>query len=213
MANLKHEDNETIKLLRNRRSIRKFNDVQITEEQLNILLDSAFSAPSGCNKQPWHITIVQNQKLLTEISVDTLKRIHEASGKEISKNVNLFYHAPTVLFISYDESNSWAPFDIGILAGNITTAAEALGLGSCIIGMIRGLFTPVENGDVSGLISVLNPSDVTDSIYSEDKIDTNKKYRSLLQIPKGYAVPFAISVGNPNCTLEPRNLTYKVTRL
>ncbi|HBF9769034.1 TPA: nitroreductase [Clostridioides difficile] len=208
------QDNQTINLIQSRRSIRKFTTEQISDEQVNTLLHCAFAAPSGCNKQPWHITVVQDQKLLKEISDDTLSRIHEVSNVEINKNFKLFYGAPTVLFISYDESSSWGPYDIGILTGNITTAAQALGLGSCIIGMVRGLFTPVEQGDIEGLVSVLDKEDVKESESIKMKFDTNKKYRELLDIPEGYSVPFGIAVGIPDGNLpNAREVVYKVSRV
>ncbi|KPI53360.1 reductase [Clostridioides difficile] len=211
MSNL--QDNQTINLIQSRRSIRKFTTEQITNEQLDTLLHCAFAAPSGCNKQPWHISVVQDQKLLKEISDDTLSRIHEVSNVEINKNFKLFYGAPTVLFISYDEENSWAPYDVGILTGNVTTAAQALGLGSCIIGMVRGLFTPVEQGDIAGLVSVLDENDVKESDSIKMMFDTNKKYRELLNIPKGYSVPFGIAIGVPDGNLpKARDVVYKVSR-
>ncbi|NJJ35633.1 reductase [Clostridioides difficile] len=211
MSNL--QDNQTINLIQSRRSIRKFTTEQITNEQLDTLLHCAFAAPSGCNKQPWHISVVQDQKLLKEISDDTLSRIHEVSNVEINKNFKLFYGAPTVLFISYDEENSWAPYDVGILTGNVTTAAQALGLGSCIIGMVRGLFTPVEQGDIAGLVSVLDENDVKESDSIKMMFDTNKKYRELLNIPEGYSVPFGIAIGVPYGNLpKARDVVYKVSR-
>ena len=58
-------DNEITRVIRDRRSVRKYKSEQLSEEQLQTLLECGFLAPSGGNSQNWHITVVQ--------SVDYLK--------------------------------------------------------------------------------------------------------------------------------------------
>ena len=42
-----------------RRSIRRYQDTPITEEELNALLEAGRLAPSGMNTQPWRFKVVQ----------------------------------------------------------------------------------------------------------------------------------------------------------
>ena len=43
-----------------RRSIRKFTDQKVTDEQIDLLLKSAMAAPSACNKRPWFFYVIKN---------------------------------------------------------------------------------------------------------------------------------------------------------
>lgn len=47
-----------------RRSIRKFKENKIKEEDINYLLKLAMSAPSACNRMPWEFYIIENKEIL-----------------------------------------------------------------------------------------------------------------------------------------------------
>ncbi len=51
--------------------------------------------------------------------------------------------------------------------------------------MVRGLFTPVEQGDIEGLVSVLDKEDVKESESIKMKFDTNKNTENYLIYQKG----------------------------
>ena len=53
------------------------------------------------------------------------------------RNCN-YSSAPLVLILSGDKSFPWSAVDAGIAVENIALAAEGLGLGSVIIGIIKG---------------------------------------------------------------------------
>jgi len=62
--------------MKKRRSIRRFKPVQITDDQIEMLLEAARLAPSGSNVQPWRFLIVRGQELK--------KRLQEACyGQEL----------------------------------------------------------------------------------------------------------------------------------
>ena len=50
-----------------RRSIRGFSDRPVNKEVIELLLETANTAPSGANKQPWQFVIVTDPKLKREI--------------------------------------------------------------------------------------------------------------------------------------------------
>ena len=52
----------TIPNLFARRSIRKFTDESVTEEQVQTLLEAGMAAPSASNRQPWHFIVVTEQE-------------------------------------------------------------------------------------------------------------------------------------------------------
>ncbi len=49
-------------IIRDRRSIRKYQDKDIPREVLNELLEDALWAPSGTNRQNWYIYVVKGEK-------------------------------------------------------------------------------------------------------------------------------------------------------
>ena len=51
---------DTIKTIRDRRSIRKYRSDAVDEETLQIILQAGRWAPSASNKQPWHFIVIKN---------------------------------------------------------------------------------------------------------------------------------------------------------
>lgn len=137
--------NETLQVIKSRRSIRNYKADQITEAELQAILESAIYAPSAMNQQKWHFTVIQNEELLDRM-VSTIKEKIVNSGNEVmakrasDPNYHTFYHAPTVILISAAEKAPWIHLDCGLAAQNITLAAEALNIGSCIIASSSLLF-------------------------------------------------------------------------
>jgi len=119
--------NETLKTISDRRSNRSYKPEQITKDELDALLKAAVEAPSARNAQPWFFSVVQDVALLDEINEDI------AVNTQKEKR-DVFYGAPTVIFISGDDTNRWAALDSGIAVENIALAATSLGLGSVILG-------------------------------------------------------------------------------
>ena len=50
--------NEAIKVIKSRRSVRKYIDKEIPEEILKEIIDCARLAPSGNNRQPWMFLVI-----------------------------------------------------------------------------------------------------------------------------------------------------------
>ena len=127
--------NEVLKVIQERRSTRGFSNVQLTEEQLQALVDAAVASPTARNTQMWHFSFVQNKAILDEI------RAHMAQqfGKP---EFDVFYGAPTVAVISrpVEAKSRFVDIDCGIACENIVLAAHSMGLGSVIIGMVMDAF-------------------------------------------------------------------------
>ena len=50
--------NEALRVICNRRSVRQYKAKQITDIELNQILDAALSAPNAMNQQKWHFTVI-----------------------------------------------------------------------------------------------------------------------------------------------------------
>ncbi len=137
--------NDVLRTIAARRSHRAYQETQLTDEQVQILLKAGMDAPSAVNRQPWHFTVVQNQALLKEINQAVWEETMKAAPENRSPRFkdpafDVFYHAPTVIFISADKENYWNHMDSGIACQNICLAAESIGLGTVILGMPRAAF-------------------------------------------------------------------------
>ena len=131
-------ENEVIKALKTRRSIRSYKPEQITDEELRTVLEAGTWAPTAKGLQdPW-IVAVQNPALLKRIS-----RMNAAVwGKD--EDIDPFYGAPT--FVLVFGSADWvnAVPDGSLVLGNMMNAAHAIGLGSCWINREREMFSTDE---------------------------------------------------------------------
>lgn len=135
--------NQTLKLIESRRSHRAYKPEQITQEQLEALMAAALQAPSATDKQPWHFSFVQNKELLDRVNQAAHRRAalqdeSERSPRFASPTFNVFYGAPTVVFVSTQSGKS--ALDCGIAVQTLALAAESIGLGSVIIGLARLAF-------------------------------------------------------------------------
>ena len=66
--------NEAIKVIKSRRSIRKYRAEQIKESDLQAILECAIYAPSATNRQKWHFSVVQDPKMLQRM-VEIIRKI------------------------------------------------------------------------------------------------------------------------------------------
>ena len=173
--------NEVLNAIQARRSTRGFSDVQLTDAELQVLIDAALASPTARNTQMWHFSVVQNKELLDEFCREAAELMQKntpagARGRFDSDSFHMFYHAPTVIFISRPEEcdNSFVDIDCGIACENIALAAQGIGLGSVIIGLAKPLFMS-ERGEY---------------------------YNRTFGIPEGYRFAIAIVVGHNTVTKD-----------
>ena len=126
-------DNEILKALRERRSIRRYRPEQIKDEELQAVLEAGTWAPTAMGRQdPW-IVAVQRPDLVARI--DALNAA--VWGREAP-----FYGAPTIVLVFGSDPAAWANSvpDGSLVLGNMMLAAHAVGLGSCWINREREMF-------------------------------------------------------------------------
>lgn len=125
--------NETLKVLRERRSIRKYKAEQIRNEELDAILEAGTWAPSGMGLQPSVMVVVQDPETIAYMSALNA----QIQGRP---GTDPFYGAPTVVVVLADgETPNWMR-DGSLVMGNLMNAAWALGVGSCWINRALELF-------------------------------------------------------------------------
>jgi nitroreductase len=58
---------DTLEAIFRRRSIRNYTDELVTNEEIEILLRAAFSAPTAVNTQAWEFVVINEMEVLDEI--------------------------------------------------------------------------------------------------------------------------------------------------
>ncbi len=128
-----------LELVKHRQSDRAFDANRVVEkEKIERIIESARLAPSACNGQPWHFIVVDDPLIKEEIAKACV-------AKALFMN-HFTNQAPVHIIIVEEKSNITSSFggwfkhkafpqvDIGIAAAHIALAAQAEGLGSCILG-------------------------------------------------------------------------------
>ena len=135
--------NEVLKAIAERSSIRAYTDERLTDAEIRALVTAGLQAPTARNEREIHFTVLDGANpLLKEIDreckLSMLAGIaDEETIKKIESNPNNFYYsAPTVVILSVKKDFFWNKLDAGIAVENMSLAAQSLGLGSLIIGII-----------------------------------------------------------------------------
>ena len=165
--------NDVLRAMESRRSHRAYAPTQLTKAQLDAILLAALQSPSAVNRQPWHFSVVQNQQLLARLTKAAHRRAAQLTREERGPRFDdpafhVHYHAPTVIFLSAEDTPA-NRLDCGIAVQQIALAAESLGLGSVIVGLIRLAF---EN-------------------------DEAEELKQALHFPKNHAFMISIALGTP----------------
>ncbi len=129
--------NATLECLETRRSIRKYQKVQIKEEELQAILEAGTYAPTGAGKQAPVIVAVQDPDMVAKLS--------KMNAAVIGAQIDPFYGAPTVAIVLADQTAAptWME-DAALVAGNILNAAHSVGVDSCYIYRAKEMFASEE---------------------------------------------------------------------
>jgi len=113
---------QVLDVIRKRRTVRAFTDEEVTDEQVETILQMAMYAPTYMNRQPWHFVVVRDKELQKSLgeTLGVRPYIQQASA------VIAVYGDPNI-------SNTW-DLDGCAAIENMLIAATALGLGSAWAG-------------------------------------------------------------------------------
>ncbi len=146
--------NEVTKSIKEHRSIRSFNDVKITDEQINEILACGMRGATAGNMMLYSIIKIQDKESLEWLSVkcDNQKFIASAQFALVFlADANKFYSFFKERKVVNYEEPSIADFmlanqDCMIAAQNCVIAAESMGIGTCYIGDIMENYEDIKDG-------------------------------------------------------------------
>ena len=126
-----------LELVKARQSDRAYDKNRpVEEEKLERILEAARLAPSACNAQPWKFVVVNDPALSIEVGKASAGLGMNKFAKDAPVHILIVEESMNVtsLLGSKIKDKYFPLVDIGIAASHICLAAEAEGLGSCILG-------------------------------------------------------------------------------
>lgn len=176
--------NTTIEVLNTHRSVRSFKDEELTQAELNSIVEAAYHAPTSINGQQVSVVVVRDPQKKKEIAkiAGGQPWIEKASvfflfvmdfyktslGVEKAQKKQLIHESSEALIVG--------GVDAGIALGRAMVAAQALGLGVVPIGGIRN--------DPQAMIDLLNLPPMTFPLAGMcvGKIDKNADQKPRLPL-------------------------------
>ena len=188
-------------VIKDRRSVRKYTDTKVSEEDLQLILESGRQAPSGENAQPWRFLVVRdkdNKDFLARIGknasgrrftgeflskhmqerfkgLEDEEKRAQAFKKLTSGDVSGFVSQADVILLVLGKKDVWdAPFDTSAAIENMLLTVTSLELGACWL--------------------------VAPCIDIRDEL----KMKSHFEVPENYKIFAIISIGQPAKISGPR---------
>lgn len=162
--------------IKGRRSVRRYQDMDIPNSIIEELLSLALYAPSSMNGQPWHFIVIRKQKTKTELA--EIKNRYCPVEKQMYQ-ADFLKDAPVIIVICVDKKKS---YDREVENAVLATANILLGAFS------RGIGT------------------VYMSAYKPDDLKISEEIRKALHIPMNIAPITIIPLGYPDETPEPKTM-------
>jgi nitroreductase len=159
---------DVFEAIKERRSIRSYQDKPVEREKMEKILEAGRLAPSAKNCEPWHFIAVTNAEKRKTLSGGTWAKFLTQS--------------PLVIVACGDKKSSpdWYAIDVALAVENMVLNAVSLGLGTCCVGSfnekdIKATLKVPENFEVLVMIAVG---------YSGDHIDLSSKLLNLVRTRK-----------------------------
>ena len=138
--------NETIQLLHNHRSIRKFTTEEISAEQIRTIIEAGQRASTSSNVMAYSVIGITDKNIKKELQKVSGQPYVENNGYlfVICADLNRNLHLGTSeeqekikVIIESTEQFIVATIDAALVTQNMVIATESLGLGACFLGSLR----------------------------------------------------------------------------
>lgn len=142
-----------------RRSIRKFEDADVPEADIEYFIRAAVNAPSGCNSQCWRFIAIKDRNIIKQIETAVIKKVEEileTKGNALSqdyvsskrKMVSFFTKAPVVIAVFMTKAEFYDQTFISVLKDqgldnekimNLFANYDLLSIGAAIQNMLLAI--------------------------------------------------------------------------
>jgi len=124
--------------IKQRRSIRNFQNQPIERDKIYLCLEAARLAPSACNTQPWRFVIVDDKELKDKLCSEAFSGIYSMCSFAKTASVIVVVISEKQKFLTKVggaiRGTQFYLIDIGIACEHFILQATELGLGTCWIG-------------------------------------------------------------------------------
>ncbi len=129
-------------LLEKRRSVREFEDKEVSIDLIKEIINDSIKAPNASHRQPWSFIVVNNKDMMKRISDASKKTLIAGIEKDPNspmkgyaevlkdENFNVFYNAQCLVGIIGRIKGATISYDCALLAGYFMLSAAARGLGT-----------------------------------------------------------------------------------
>ena len=183
---------DMMELMKTRRTYRRFTQEPVPQKVLDDILLSTRYSSSAANRQPLRFIVIKDKEKVDEVFQHTTwagQLPKELGWPKDDERPTLF-----IAVIENPEISAWCDTDTGIALANMTLAAWAHGVGSCIIGacnkpVLSEMFGLSEKEKLHSVVAFGYPthkSTIVDpeedgklNYYVDDKVDYYVKKRKL----------------------------------
>ncbi len=130
-------------LLKTRRSVRNYQDKDVSLDLLMEIIQDACLAPSSGNRQTWRFIVINDRETIGRLSEESRSNLVAELDSNPSSYVqryeaalrnpefNVFYNAPSLVIICGDKRSHSLEVDCALAASYFMLSAAARGLGTC----------------------------------------------------------------------------------
>lgn len=131
---------DLMEIIKGRRSIRKYDERDVPEELLNLILEAVRWAPSWTNCQCWEVVVVRDPAIKSRLQSTLPPKGNPAFQAMVQAPVLLALCARTQTSGYYKGTattkfGDWMMYDLGLATQNLCLMAHHLGLGTVIVGL------------------------------------------------------------------------------
>jgi nitroreductase len=124
-----------------RRSVRKFTEEFVTDEELRQIFEAVRWSPSWANTQTWEFVVIRDKELIKKVA-GTYSEKNPATKGSLTASALIVACAKTGISGCYGgkevtEIKNWEMFDLGIAIQTLCLKAHELGLGTVVVGLMN----------------------------------------------------------------------------
>ena len=185
-----NKSTDIVEIIKNRRNTKSFTEKEVSNEDIEYLLDSGTWAPNHRNTEPWRFFVLQKKsELKNQISKEIIIFQENKSQKTLNveqrlKIIKKISNVPSLIFVyslidENDEEITEENYGAVCCAiQNIQLVATSLGLG---VGWSTGTISKVNNlNSILGITENLKIAGVLSIGYSDIEITKNRKNYKML---------------------------------
>jgi len=191
------------RLIKSRRSTRKWKQDDVSDELLKKAVELATWAPNGGNYQGWHFVIVKNREVIVKMAdavqsaADMIAswpeiKSWEEDVKRYQKNTSFFRNAPAVIGIFISEYRSVMD---KVLLAREPVDSEA----NRIMGFRRFAPTAIQSASAAATTMLLALHQMgLGALWLASPLMAKKEIETTLKVPAGMGLVCLIAVGYPD---------------